>query len=144
MLATGSMALLRAIHLWRVRAVVGGRVARREEPGYLELKRLAAPYMPNEDQELLFLQVAKTVDFAQRGANGVANAICFGCMVGNAAAAVNERIRKDFDHVPILTAVYTGGEDPARRLALEAFVSQVKAHHRRQQRVGSRAALDPR
>jgi predicted CoA-substrate-specific enzyme activase len=142
MLATGSMALLRAIHLWRVRAVVGGRVARREEPGYLELKRLAAPYMPNEDQELLFLQVAKTVDFAQRGANGVANAICFGCMVGNAAAAVNERIRKDFDHLPILTAVYTGGEDPARRLALEAFVSQVKAHHRRQQRVEPVAALD--
>ena len=31
-----------------------------------------------------------------------------------------------------LTAVYAGGDDPSRRMALEAFVNQVKAHHRRQ------------
>ena len=131
LLAHGSLALLRAVEHWRMRSVVGARVARLEEPGDEELKRLAAPYMDNEAHELLFLQVAKTVEFAQAGANGIANAICFGCMVGNAAAAVNERIRRDFDGLPILTAVYTGGDDPARRLALEAFVGQVQAHQRR-------------
>jgi predicted nucleotide-binding protein (sugar kinase/HSP70/actin superfamily) len=132
LLTHGSVALLRAVHLWRVRNVVGSRVARHEEPGYLEMKRLAAPYMPNEAHALLYLHVAKTVDFARSGVNGIANAICFGCMVGNAAAAVNERIRKDYGNVPILTAVYSGGDDPSRRMALEAFVSQVKAHYQRQ------------
>jgi len=52
-------------------------------------------------------------------------------MVGNASAAIIEMIRRDYDDIPIITAVYAGGEDPARRLGLEAFVTQVKAHRRR-------------
>ncbi len=131
LLLHGKIALLRAIHLWRIRSVVGARVARQAEPGYLETRRLASAYMPNEANELLFLHVAKTVDFARSGVDGIVNAICFGCMVGNAAAALTERIRRDFDNLPILTAVYAGGEDPTRRMALEAFVSQVRAHRQR-------------
>lgn len=111
-----------------MRSVVGSRVARREEPGYLEMRRLVGPYMPNEAHELLFVNVAKIVDFARGGADGVVNAICFGCMVGNASAAVIERIRRDFDDVPIVTAVYSWADDPSRRMVLEAFVAQVKAH----------------
>ncbi len=131
LLVSGAVALRRAVDLWRVRGVVGSRVARREEPGYLEMRRLAAPYMPNEAHQLLFVNVAKIVDFARGGADGIVNAICFGCMVGNASAAVIERIRRDFDDVPIVTAVYSGADDPSRRMVLEAFVSQVKARHER-------------
>jgi predicted CoA-substrate-specific enzyme activase len=126
----GPVALWRALHQWRVRNVVGARLARGEEPDYEKVKRLAAPYMPNEAHELLFLNIAKIADFAKGGADGIINAICFGCMVGNASAAVIERIRKDYDDIPIMTAVYANGEDPSRRMMLEAFVSQVKARHR--------------
>jgi hypothetical protein len=130
-LVHGAVALRRAVDVWRVRNVVGSRVTRLEEPGYLEMRRLAAPYMPNEAQDLLFVNVAKIVDFARGGADGIVNAICFGCMVGNASAAVIERIRRDFDDVPIVTAVYSGADDPSRRMVLEAFASQVKAHAER-------------
>jgi predicted nucleotide-binding protein (sugar kinase/HSP70/actin superfamily) len=133
----GPMALRRALHQWRVRNVVGAKLSRGEEPDYEKVKRLAAPYMPNEAHELLFLNIAKIVDFAQGGADGIINAICFGCMVGNASAAVIERIRKDYDDVPIITAVYASEEDPSRRMLLEAFVSQVKARHHRR-RLGRR------
>ncbi len=125
------MALRREWDQWRVRRVVGARVAHREEPGYLELRRLAAPYVWSEAHELRFLNVAKIVDFARRGADGVVNAMCFNCMVGTASAALVERIRRDHDDLPIVTAVYAGGEDPARRVVLEAFVEQVQAFHRR-------------
>lgn len=131
LLVSGAVALRRAVDLWRVRGVVGSRVARREEPGYLEMRKLAGPYMPNEAHPLLFVNVAKIVDFARGGADGVVNAICFGCMVGNASAAVIERIRRDFDDVPIVTAVYSGADDPSRRMVLEAFVGQVRARHDR-------------
>ena len=131
LLASGSIALLRALLHHRARSVAGPRADWQDEPGYLDLKRLAGPYMPNEAHELLYLHVAKTVDFARSGADGIANAICFGCMVGTAAAAVNERIRQDFENIPILTAVFAGADDPARRMALSAFVAQVKAHHRK-------------
>lgn len=131
LLVHGGVALRRAVDLFRMRGVVGSRVTRREEPGYLEMRKLASPYMPVEAHELLFVNVAKIVDFARGGADGIVNAICFGCMVGNASAAVIERIRRDHDDVPIVTAVYAGGDDPSRRMVLEAFVSQVHAHHRR-------------
>ncbi len=131
LLVHGPVALRRELQVWRTRRVVGSQMAHRDEPGYLELKKLAAPYMPNEAHELLYLNVAKIVDFAQGGVDGIVNAICFGCMVGNASAAIIERIRRDYDGLPIITAVYSGAEDPSRRMVLEAFVGQVKAHHRR-------------
>ena len=143
LLVHGAVALRRAYDVLRVRSVVGSRVARREEPGYLEMRKLAGPYMPNESHELLFVNVAKIVDFARGGADGVVNAICFGCMVGNASAAVIERIRRDFDDVPIVTAVYSGADDPSRRMVLEAFVDQVKARAERR-RAASPASLGER
>jgi predicted CoA-substrate-specific enzyme activase len=131
LLLNGSVALKRLIDVWKINRVAAQRVARLEEPGYLEMKRLAAPYMPNEAHELLFLNTVKIVDFARRGAAGVVNAICFNCMVGNASAAVIEKIRRDHRDVPIVTAVYSGGEDPSRSMVLEAFVEQARDHHRR-------------
>jgi predicted nucleotide-binding protein (sugar kinase/HSP70/actin superfamily) len=130
----GSVALKRLIDAWKIHRVAADRVARLEEPGYLAMKRLAAPYMPNEAHELLFLNTVKIVDFARRGADGIINAICFNCMVGNASAAIIEKIRRDHHGIPIITAVYSGGEDPSRRMVLDAFVSQVKEHHRKRQR----------
>jgi hypothetical protein len=139
LLLHGSLAADRAVQQWRVRRVVSGRVTRQAEPGYPEMKTFTAPYMPNESHELLFVSVAKVVDFARGGADGIINAICFNCMVGNAAAAITEKIRRDYDGLPIITAVYSGGEDPSRRMMLEAFVSQVIAHHERARDVANSA-----
>jgi predicted nucleotide-binding protein (sugar kinase/HSP70/actin superfamily) len=132
-LIDGSVALRRLIDVWKINRIAARRIARLEEPSYLEMKELAAPYMPNEAHELLFLNTVKIVDFARRGADGIINAICFNCMVGNASAAVIEKIRGDYRDIPIVTAVYSGGEDPSRRMVLEAFVSQVKEYHRKRQ-----------
>ncbi|MBI5528783.1 MAG: hypothetical protein HY897_20830 [Deltaproteobacteria bacterium] len=131
LLLNGSVALKRLIDVWKINRVAAQRVARLEEPGYLDMKKLAAPYMPNEAHELLFLNTVKIVDFARRGAVGIINAICFNCMVGNASVAVIEKIRRDHRDVPIVTAVYSGGEDPSRNMVLDAFVEQAKDHHRR-------------
>lgn len=131
LLLHGSLAVRRAVHQWRIHQVVDGRVTRENEPGYLQMKKLTAPYMPNESHELLFINVSKIVDFAQNDADGIINAICFNCMIGNASTAIIEKIRRDYDDLPIMSAVYSGEDDPSRRMALEAFVSQAKEHHRR-------------
>ncbi len=132
-LVSGSVAIKRLVDVWKIHRVAAPRVSRLEEPGYLEMKKLAAPYMPNEAHQLLFLNTVKIVDFARRGADGIINAVCFNCMVGNASAAIIEKIRNDYHDIPILTAVYSGGEDPSRAMVLEAFVSQVKRHYARTQ-----------
>jgi predicted nucleotide-binding protein (sugar kinase/HSP70/actin superfamily) len=134
-LLSGSVAIKRLVDVWKINRVVSRRISRLEEPGYLEMKRLAAPYMPNEAHELLFLNTVKIVDFARRGADGIINAVCFNCMVGNASAAIIEKIRSDYHDIPIVTAVYSGGEEPSRAMVLEAFVSQVIAHHAKTQRL---------
>ncbi|MBI4860267.1 MAG: hypothetical protein HY815_08390 [Candidatus Riflebacteria bacterium] len=124
-----SILLRTTIDSWRIRYTVGDRISRLEEPGYREMQRLAAPYMPNDAHEILFLNIAKIVDYARSGADGIVNAVCFNCMVGNAAAAIIEKIRRDYHDVPIVTAVYSGREDPSRKMILEAFVTQVKTFH---------------
>jgi predicted CoA-substrate-specific enzyme activase len=129
LLLSGSVAIKRLVDVWKIHRVASPRISRLEEPGYLEMKKLAAPYMPNEAHQLLFLNTVKIVDFARRGADGIINAICFNCMVGNAAAAIIEKIRSDYHDIPIVTAVYSGGEDPSRAMVLEAFVSQAKRHY---------------
>ena len=132
-LLSGSVAIKRLVDVWKINRVASLRISRLEEPGYLEMKKLAAPYMPNEAHELLFLNTVKIVDFARRGADGIINAVCFNCMVGNASAAIIEKIRNDYHDIPIVTAVYSGGEEPSRAMVLEAFVSQVKRHYARMQ-----------
>ena len=111
--------------------MVGNRIRRLEEPGYLELKKMAMPYITNEDDELLFVNIAKIVDFQLHGADGIINAACFNCMVGNASAAIIEKIRRDYPDTPIITAIHAGGTDPSRQMVLEAFVGQVKENRHR-------------
>lgn len=139
LLRSGAIALRRLIDVWKIHRVAATRIARVDEPGYLEMRALAARYMPNEEHELLFLNTVKIVDFARRGVDGIINATCFNCMVGNASAAILEKVRRDYPDIPMVTAVYAGGEDPSRRLTLEALVSQAKASHRRWQAAGRHA-----
>jgi predicted nucleotide-binding protein (sugar kinase/HSP70/actin superfamily) len=129
-LGAGAVVFKSLISSWRVRRAVGNRVQRFLEPGYLQTLRLARPYMSNKKYELLLVNIAKIVDFIDRGAHGVINAICFNCMVGNASTAIIEKIREDHRTKPIITAVYAGGENPGRQIQLEAFVSQVKDNFR--------------
>lgn len=134
MIASGSIALKRTIDVWRMKYTVGDRIRRFDEPGYLELKQLASPYIMNEEDELLFVNIAKIIDFHHRGADGIINTACFNCMVGNASAAIIEKIRRDYPDMPIMTAIQSGVSDPSRRMALEAFVGQVKENRSRRAR----------
>lgn len=130
-ITTGAVALRAMIGAWRVRNAVGKRIGHLWEPGYLEMLRLADPYMNNRNYELLLVNIAKIVDFVERGAAGVINAICFNCMVGNASAAIIEKIRHDHPTTPIMTAVYSGGENPGREMQLDAFACQVREHYKK-------------
>ncbi|NCB37706.1 MAG: hypothetical protein EOM80_02950 [Erysipelotrichia bacterium] len=129
-IGTGAVALRAMVGAWRVRNTVGNRVEHLREPGYLEMLKLAGPYMNNNYYELLLVNIAKIVDFIEHGADGVINAICFNCMVGNASAAIIEKIRRDYHTTPIITAVYSGSENQGRQMQLDAFTCQVKEHFR--------------
>ena len=110
----------------RVRRLLRFGNVRFVEPGYEQALLNASPYLGPDNNSLVLLNVAKMVDYSKRGADGVLNIICFNCMLGTVAAALDERIRKDQKHIPLPTLVFSGMESVSERARLEAFVHQVK------------------
>ncbi|HOI91160.1 MAG TPA: hypothetical protein PLK28_11690 [Candidatus Rifleibacterium sp.] len=134
-IAAGTAAFRAMIGAWRIKSAAGSRVAHLQEPGYREMLDLARPYMHNGQYELLLVNIAKIVDYCKNGAAGVINAICLNCMVGNASAAIIEKIRKDHPEVPIVTAVFSGSENPGRQMLLDTFACQVREAAGRRERL---------
>ena len=132
----GAIMLRKNVESWRVRRMFRGQVKRGDEPGYQEVLDMATPYLGEQQNEVLVLNVAKMVDFARRGADGIINAVCFNCMLGTVASAVTSRIREDHNGVPIANLVYSAVEG-SQRAMLEAFLHQVKTYAKRR----SEAAL---
>lgn len=128
---SGGLLLKRALEVWKIRRAVSGKMKEVKEPGYREVLKLAAPYMWNEENEILLLNIAKIVDFAKGGADGIINAMCFNCMMGTASAAIIEKIKRDYQDLPIITLVYSGSEHPSLKTSLDAFIEQVKKRAKR-------------
>jgi predicted nucleotide-binding protein (sugar kinase/HSP70/actin superfamily) len=127
----GALMLRKNVETWRVRRIFRGHVKRGNEPGYQEVLDMATPYLGEQQNEVLVLNVAKMVDFARRGADGIVNAVCFNCMLGTVSAAVTGRIRKSHGGIPIANLVYSAVEG-SQQAMLEAFLHQVKTYAKRQ------------
>jgi predicted nucleotide-binding protein (sugar kinase/HSP70/actin superfamily) len=104
------------------------------DPTFNDIVKFSSPYVGIGNNHLLVLNVAKMVEFARQGADGVVNAICFNCMLGTASAAIASKIRKDCGRIPIPTFVFTGSELATEKTRLEAFVYQVHQFARRRAR----------
>jgi predicted nucleotide-binding protein (sugar kinase/HSP70/actin superfamily) len=132
--ALGALALVlrRDLAGWRARRRLAPHVRHAAEPSHSDIVDLTAPYVGSRAIQQLLLDVGKMVDFASHGVDGVAQAICLNCMIGTAAAALLGRIRRDYG-VPMVSLVYGSTEGPAQRTKLEAFVHQVREHHRKRQ-----------
>ena len=113
---------------YRVRFLLGRKIGRAEEPGYQQVLDLAAPYVDKSANELVILNMAKMVEFARGGAQGIINAISFHCMLGTVSASLAENVRRDHDMIPLTTIVYTGKESSEVNTKLEAFAHQVKEY----------------
>ncbi len=101
----------------------------RERP-FAEMQGYAEQYVSANTNHLIRGIVAKMVDFAKRGADGVISAIGIGCMVGISASAAIGAIRKDHHDIPIISIAYGGKEGPAQQIQLETFIHQVRQRHR--------------
>lgn len=102
-----------------------------KEPGFKNLIGSTMAYLNYNNNQSLFLNVARMIDFASKGADGVINVICFNCMLGTVSAAISARIRKEFGNIPLPTLIYGETETDSTGSRLEAFVDQVKSRFRK-------------
>ena len=99
-----------------------------EEPDFETITRLSAPYVGERSSQVLMLNIAKMVDFAENDADGIINAMCFNCMIGAVSSAIMSRLRSDHNDIPAINLVYGGTQGSSQMLKLEAFVQQVKSY----------------
>ncbi len=126
--------LRKELEKMKVRRVLEGAGPVYKDPTFSDIVRFSSPYIGLANNQLLLLNIAQIVEFVDRGADGVINAICFNCMLGTVSAAIASKIRKDYDQVPIPTFTYTGSELASEETNLEAFVHQVKQYAKRKKR----------
>lgn len=122
----GLINLRKDYETWKIKKKLRGAMDRLSEPAYKRVLEFTAPYISPENNRILLLNIAKIVDFAKRGADGVINVICLNCMIGTVSEAISAQIKRDHDKIPIPTLVFSGTESSSENTKLEAFVYQVQ------------------
>ncbi|MBN1272125.1 MAG: hypothetical protein JXB26_07605 [Candidatus Aminicenantes bacterium] len=123
--SVGLLHLRKELESWKVKKNLKRAVKKTKEPSFREVVAWTSPYIGLENNDILLLNIAKMVDFAQRGADGVINAICFNCMLGTISEAIAARIRRDYKNIPIPTMIFSGTSTPTEKKMIEAFIFQV-------------------
>jgi predicted nucleotide-binding protein (sugar kinase/HSP70/actin superfamily) len=126
LVATGLLNFKKDFETWKIKKTLRGAMDRLSEPTYKTVLEFATPYINPENNRILLLNIAKMVDFARRGADGVINVICLNCMLGTVSEAISAQIKRDYDKIPIPTLVFSGSESSRENTKLEAFVYQVQ------------------
>jgi predicted nucleotide-binding protein (sugar kinase/HSP70/actin superfamily) len=123
--ATGLLILRKEVERWKVRKNIREALPRLREPSSKDILEFVSPYIGWDNNQTLLLNIAKMIDFARQGADGVVNAICFNCMLGTVSEALAAQIRRDYRNIPLPTLIYGTTELSSEKTKLEAFVYQV-------------------
>jgi predicted nucleotide-binding protein (sugar kinase/HSP70/actin superfamily) len=96
------------------------------EPPTSAVLRRAAPYVHDSFEGEAVLSVGKAVDYAAKGADGVVNAMPFGCMPGTIVTALLRAVTRDHG-LPVISVAYDGTASTTSEIQLEAFMAQAAA-----------------
>jgi len=96
-----------------------------------EVIELAEPYLDFAVRGEAILSIARCVEYAHHGFDGVVNVIPFNCMPGTIVDALLERYRHFHPDMPILKMAYDGLTHVGEDTRIEAFVYQAHQHAER-------------
>ncbi|MEK7841132.1 MAG: CoA activase, partial [Deltaproteobacteria bacterium] len=113
-------------------SILDGDLREGHDPTTEEVLSLSMPYIHDSFEGEAALSVGKAMDYIQKGAHGIVNAMPFTCMPGTVVNAVLKRVREENGNIPYLNMVYEGLEDTNSKTRMEAFVHQAKEYRERQ------------
>jgi len=100
-------------------------------PGVEDMVTLAAPYVSDDIDPVITVNVAKAKNYAVRGCSGIANLIILNCLYGTVSTAIYRGIQHDHNRIPVLNMMYDGLQQTNARTRIEAFIHQAKLYHER-------------
>jgi len=122
---------LRGAYQVRLERRLYKRFGAKTDPPVTELLELARPYLDPSFEGEAVLTIGKSLElFHTRAIAGVINTMPFTCMPGTVVSSLIKRVREDCHGLPIVTMVYTGQQNLANRIRLEAFMHQARAFHK--------------
>ncbi len=103
-----------------------GRLVNLMDPHAEEVLKYTDGILPGEPELLVTLNVAKHVDFANKGVDGILNVYCLNCLVGTATTSIFKQLIDRTSGVPMMPLVFDamGGTHVKNRV--EAFVHRVE------------------
>ena len=92
---------------------------------------LAAPYVTDDIDPVVTVNVAKAKNYAVQGCSGIANLIILNCLFGTLSTAIYRGIQREHNRIPVLNMIYDGLQQTNAKTRIEAFIHQAKLHHER-------------
>ncbi len=103
-----------------------GRISNLTEPHADDVLKYTEGLLPGEPELLVLLNVAKHVDFAHKGVDGILNVYCLNCLVGTATTSIYKGLAGRTGGVPMMPLVFDAGGMTHIKNRVEAFVHRVK------------------
>jgi predicted CoA-substrate-specific enzyme activase len=100
-------------------------------PRVEELIEAAVPYVSEDIDPVVVVNVAKAKNYAAKGCSGIANLIILNCLFGTLCTPIYRGIQKEHDRIPVLNMIYDGLKQTNAKTRIEAFVHQAKLYHQR-------------
>ncbi len=96
------------------------------EPNAQEVLKYTRGILPGEPELLVTLNVAKHVDFANKGVDGILNVYCLNCLIGTATTSIFKSLMELTSGVPMMPLVFENMGGTHIKNRVEAFVYRVK------------------
>jgi predicted CoA-substrate-specific enzyme activase len=100
-------------------------------PNVEDMVRVAAPYVSDDIDPIVTVNVAKAKNYAMQGCSGIANLIILNCLFGTLSTAIYRGMQREHNCIPVLNMIYDGLQQTNARTRIEAFVHQAKSYHER-------------
>jgi predicted nucleotide-binding protein (sugar kinase/HSP70/actin superfamily) len=117
-----------------------GLLANFREPDGAEVLKYTDGLLPGEPELLVSLNVAKHVDFANKGVDGILNVYCLNCLIGTATTSIFKGLAERTFGVPMMPLVFDSMGVTHVKNRVEAFVHRVKRNREEKLVVGDMSA----
>lgn len=117
-----------------------GRLSNLAEPNGEEALQFTDEFLAGEAELLVTLNVAKHVDFANKGVDGILNVYCLNCLLGTVTTSIFKRLSEHISGIPMMPLVFDALGGTHARNRVEAFVHRVKRS--REERLAGRAVAE--